>query len=404
MSEVYETTLEEYDTVIGALPANTAEAPYDVVITLGEAKPRYLGLKIYQAQRYVNVSFAAQGTSAAIWESAFRGYNLSSESYVTNPYLINCDMTNLDCSGIKDMESLFFYCTGLKTVQLPDLPNLTNAGKMFSACSSLTGVTFASLPKVTTADSMFQYCTSLTGVTLPAMPGVTNANYMFLMCASLTEADISEMTALTKGFSMFEGCTSLASVSVTKSISNAARMFYGCSALTTVKGLQWAVEDFTDTTESESAENSMRNIFNGCTSLAHIYFYGDSDLKKTCNDWRLYKKEGNSLKSYDTDGTLQDNETLENNVIMPTGRTLSLLFDSQSIDHEKLIANPYLYENRDGSLFDADGGNFALIADDPKKTVTNIEYFKKITASKKLVIPLAEPDEDDLVNGCMWIK
>ena len=142
------------------------------------------------------------------------------------------------------------------------------------------------------------------------------------------------------------------------------------------------------------------------TSLANIYYFADDDfsIQANCNEWRLYKKTGTSLKSYDTQGVEQSSVNLEENTIVPIGKTLALLFDTQAIDHAQIIEKPYLYANPDGSLFDASGENYALLAKDPEKVVTNIEHFRKISASKKLVIPLSAPQEEDLSNGCMWIE
>lgn len=373
--KVYETSIEDYVATIGALTANTASTPYEVVITDGENLSSDLGNYIKTSARYVKLSFnkATPEPSDGSLSYCF-GYTAS------NAYLVECDLSALDFTSISDTSYMFSYCTGLKNVTLPSMKNITDA-----SC-------------------MFRYCTGLTSIELPLMTSATNVNYMFKDCTSLTEIDLSRMTSVTSAYSMFEGCTSLASAVVMPSISNAGRMFYGCTALTTIKNFKWAVEDLTDTTESESAENSMQNAFKNCTALAHVYYYSDTDLQKDCNGWRLYKKEGTSLKSYDTEGTEQDVETLESNVIIPNGKTLNLMFDTSTIDENKYIKNPYLFAAVDGSKFDANGGNYALLADDPEKVVTNIEYFQKLSASKKLVIPLTEPDEEDLVNGCMWIK
>lgn len=353
MSDIYETTIDDYAATIGALAANTAGTAYDVVITDGEnLADSLLGGYIKSTARFVNIQFSdVTLTGVTSLADSLGGTS-------ANQYLVECDLSAIDCTVILDTAR------------------------------------------------MFQYCTGLTKVTLPNFVSVTSADSMFKNCTALTTVDVSKMTILQNAFSMFEGCTSLMEATVSESINNAGRMFYGCTALTTVKNFKWDVSEMPDTTESTSATNAMPNCFKNCTSLAHIYYFSDDDstVQTDCNEWRLYTKSGTSLKSYDTEGTEQTSETLEENAVVPVGKTLGLLFDTQTIDHTNIIEKPYLYAKSDGSLFDASGENFALLAKDPEKAVTNIEHFAKISASKKLVIPLAEPSTDDLTNGCMWIE
>lgn len=350
MSDTYETTIEDYAVTIGALTANTASTPYDVVITDGKNLAGGFGATIKSTARYVNISFleATILEETTNFTEAFGGNS-------ANAYLVSCDLSNLDCTVVLN------------------------------------------------ATRMFQYCTGLTDVKLPPFESLTDAPYMFKNCTALTSVDVSAMANLLNGYSMFEGCTALTGVVVMPEISNAGRMFYGCTSLSKIWNFKWAVQDLTGATEAETATDAMPNAFKNCTSLAHIYYYKESDLLNSCNDWRLYKKEGASIKSYDTDGTEQDAEALELNPIIATGKTLALLFDTQNIDQSKQISKPYLYGIPDGSLFDASGENFALLAKDPEKVVTNIEHFKKLSASRKLVIPTSAPAPDELVPGCIWL-
>ena len=345
---VYETTIEDYAATIGVLPVNTSSTPYDVTITDGENLAGGFGSVVKSTARYVNLSFAEATVLATDFSDVFGGTS-------ANSYLVSCDISKLGCTSVLNATRMFQYCTGLKSVKLPQLIN------------------------------------------------VSAAPYMFKNCTAITSADVSAMVNLLNGYSMFEGCNALTSIVAMPGISNAGRMFYGCSVLATIKNFKWAVEELTGTTETESAEGAMPNAFKNCTSLAHIYYYKESDLLNSCNDWRLYKKEGASLKAYDTDGTEQASEGLQLNPVIATGKTLALLFDTQAINQSKELSKPYLYAIPDGSLFDASGENFALLAKDPEKVVTNIEHFKKLSASRKLVIPTSAPEADELVPGCIWI-
>ncbi|MBQ3650435.1 MAG: leucine-rich repeat protein [Treponema sp.] len=375
--DFYETTIEDYASTIGALPTNTADTPYDVVITDGEnLYLKTLAGYIKSTARYVKIRFEEKVLQAgADLSDSFGGTSAS-------VYLVECDLSALDCAVVLDVSRMFQYCTGLKNVTLSNFVSVTDSV------------------------SMFKNCTALTEIDVSIFNNVINASTMFNACTALTKIDISKMISLYNAYSMFEGCTALTELTVAENINNAGRMFYGCTHLTTVKNFKWHVDEMTTTTESEEAENAMPNCFENCTSLAHIYYFADDDsaIQPKCDEWRLYKKTGASLKSYDVEGTEQSSDNLEENTIVPIGKTLALLFDTQSIDHTKIIEKPYLYANPDGSLFDAGGENYALLAKDPEKAVTNLEHFAKLSASKKLVIPITSPSEEDLTSGCMWIE
>ena len=189
-------------------------------------------------------------------------------------------------------------------------------------------------------------------------------------------------------------------------------MFSGCTALEAIKNFKWNVEALSAEIPNNGEIHSvvagityMSNIFQGCSSLSHIYYNADNDpsVQRDSDEWLLYKKTGNTLTAYDTDGEQEFTETLGENKITLIGQTVDLLFDTQVPDHEKKIQHPYLYALNDGSTFDAAGGSYALLAKDPEKVVTNIERFRKLSASKKLAIPLSEPSPEDMVPGCIWL-
>jgi|GEM_PF-4621135 len=227
----YEVTLGNYQSVIGALPANTASTPYDVVITDGENLAPNVLRPVQAAKRYVNLSF----TPATVESDSIR--NLFRAGSVTL-YLVSCDMSNLDLSNVTDavsmfgnvslktvvlppMENLttaaemFSWCDSLESITLPAMPEVTNVGGMFQVCRALKNITLpATMPKVTAAYSMFQGCESLESITLPAMPEVTNVKGMILQCSALKKVDISGLASGTNTENLFRLCPALKEITV----------------------------------------------------------------------------------------------------------------------------------------------------------------------------------------------
>ena len=149
----------------------------------------------------------------------------------------------LDTSEVEYMESMFWGCSRLKTLDLSSFntEKVTTMRGMFSNCESLATLDLSSFntEKVVAMNSMFLGCESLTSLDLSKFntANVVNMNAMFLCCKKLSNLNLSSFnTAKVRDMSeMFYGCESLTSLDVSKFIipANTRMMFTDCS------GLKW---------------------------------------------------------------------------------------------------------------------------------------------------------------------
>lgn len=133
-------------------------------------------------------------------------------------------------------------------------------------CPSLRSVELPDLPEVRTATSAFDSCTSISKATIGALPALTNATWLFSNCQSLTSSTVGSAPKLEIAQGLFNSCTSLQSVTLDLSgglITNASYLFNGCEKLRSVNG----VIDLSRTTNVASA-------FSGCTSLEDVRIKG----------------------------------------------------------------------------------------------------------------------------------
>src|SRR5574344_1652009 len=139
-----------------------------------------------------------------------------------------------------------------------------------------------------TADSiyLFYYCTNLSGMCkLPS--SITNAFRMFSGCTGLTSIDTSAFKNVKYASSMFYNCAGLTSIDTTgfTNVTDAKGMFYDCTGLTSIDA-----SGFTNVTNANGMFNGCTGLtsidttaftnvtnadymFNGCTSLKSIYMY-----------------------------------------------------------------------------------------------------------------------------------
>ena len=149
----------------------------------------------------------------------------------------------LDTSEVEYMESMFWGCSRLKTLDLSSFntEKVTTMRGMFSNCESLATLDLSSFntEKVVAMNSMFLGCESLSSLDLSKFntANVVNMNAMFLCCKKLSNLNLSSFnTAKVRDMSeMFYGCESLTSLDVSKFIipANTRMMFTDCS------GLKW---------------------------------------------------------------------------------------------------------------------------------------------------------------------
>ena len=130
------------------------------------------------------------------------------------------DLSLLDTSSVTDMGSMFYGCSALTELSLPesfDTSSVTDMSYMFAACYALTELTLPNsfdTSKVTDMDLMFQNCSNLTSLDLSGWNtgNVTDMEAMFQGCSSLTELTLPESfdtSRVTDMYRMFFGCSSL---------------------------------------------------------------------------------------------------------------------------------------------------------------------------------------------------
>src|SRR5574344_395660 len=136
-----------------------------------------------------------------------------------------------------------------------------------------------------TADSiyLFYYCTNLSGMCkLPS--SITNAFRMFSGCTGLTSIDTSAFKNVKYASSMFYNCAGLTSIDTTAftNVTDANGMFYDCTGLTSIdtsgftnvtgaSGMFYNCTGLTsiDTSGFTNVTNA-NGMFNGCTGLTSI--------------------------------------------------------------------------------------------------------------------------------------
>ena len=133
-------------------------------------------------------------------------------------------------------------------------------------CPSLRSVELPDLPEVRTATSAFDLCTSISKATIGALPALTNATWLFSNCQSLTSSTVGSAPKLETAQGLFNSCPTLQSVTLDLSgglIINAAYLFNGCEKLRSVNG----VIDLSKATNIASS-------FSGCSSLEEVRIKG----------------------------------------------------------------------------------------------------------------------------------
>ena len=133
-------------------------------------------------------------------------------------------------------------------------------------CPSLRSVELPDLPEVRTATAAFDSCTSISKATIGALPALTNATWLFSNCQSLTSSTVGSAPKLETAQGLFNSCPTLQSVTLDLSgglITNAAYLFNGCEKLRSVNG----VIDLSKATNIASS-------FSGCSSLEEVRIKG----------------------------------------------------------------------------------------------------------------------------------
>ena len=124
---------------------------------------------------------------------------------------------NIDTSKCTNMNSMFYYCGTLTSLDLSslDTSQCTDMGFMFYHCESLTSLDLSNFntSKVTSMNSMFNYCRVLTSLDLSNFDTskVTSMDSMFNYCRLVQEIICPngfDMSSCTDVRYMFYDCTS----------------------------------------------------------------------------------------------------------------------------------------------------------------------------------------------------
>ena len=174
-------------------------------------------------------------------------YNITSDTYktvevtfgssvyagdITIPSSVSNSGTTYTVTSIG--ERAFSYCSGLKSIDIPDGVTSVSEG----AFSSCTGLTSIDIPDRVTEIGNYAFvgCKSLTSINIP--DGVTSmGDGVFSGCTGLTSATLGKgVTSI--GYSAFSDCSKLITITIpdgVTSIGNSA--FYDCSSLTEINCL-----------------------------------------------------------------------------------------------------------------------------------------------------------------------
>ena len=207
----------------------------------------------------------------------------------------NKDAATNATASATDMSSMFSYDANLTSLYLPSFntSQVRNFSYMFAGCSNLTSITGISNwknSKATDMSYMFAYDGALKTLDLSnfTTPVAQDMSYMFVYDSNLTSLDLSKFdTSMVDTFLyMFAGCTKLTSITGisnwknnkatdmsymfssdenltsldlskfdTSKVDNFSNMFAGCTKLTSIGGLNDAVNDDVNNWNTASASN-----------------------------------------------------------------------------------------------------------------------------------------------------
>ena len=264
-------------------------------------------------------------------------------------YLESLDLSNFDTSNVTNMEYMFFACNKLTTLNLSDWnpSKVTNMEYMFAGCSTLTTLNLSDwdTSNVTSMEGMFNECSALTTLNLSDWQptSVTNMGYMFNECSALTTLNLSgwQPTSVSNMEYMFNMCSALTTLDLSgwdtsNVIGNLNTdkglgmegMFNECSALTTLNLSGWDTSNVIN----------MKKMFFGCTLLNEIYGIDGFDLSSVKNMESIFES-CHQLKASihitkKKDGTVCEDECVTKNAFM-RGRASSV--DSRIIVYYKPV-------------------------------------------------------------------
>ena len=186
--------------------------------------------------------------------------------------LTSLDLSSYNTSSVLNMNCMFCHCTKLAYLNISNFntTSVETMSEMFSSCESLESLDFSNSETNKDLDmsKMFYNCNNLKSIKFPEKNKIfgLNMEYLFQNCSSLTSLDISsfDTTFTSKINNMFEGCINLISIDLsnfnTSKVINMDNMFKGCIKL-----------EFLDISNFETnSVISMEGMFRKCSSLIYL--------------------------------------------------------------------------------------------------------------------------------------
>lgn len=181
-------------------------------------------------------------------------------------------LANLNTEAVTDMNSMFYYCTSLKSLDLStfNTANVTDMSGMFFSCDSLTSLNVSGFntSKVTKMDNMFNTCQQLPALDVSSFntENVTSMDRMFTYCKKLKTLDLKNFDTrkVTSMDYLFNYCQELTSLDVsgfnTENVKSMDYMFGYCLELLSLDVSNFNTQNVT----------SMHGMFYFCTKLPSI--------------------------------------------------------------------------------------------------------------------------------------
>ena len=255
-------------------------------------------IKCYRTGTEIIIAGNGAGKIKANADSSYMFSDSSYANYFEKLASIE-NLTLLDTSNVTDMSIMFYYCSGLTSLDLSNFntTKVTYMDSMFNGCYGLTRLDLSNFDtaNVTSMCAMFSGCRRLTSLDVSHFDTakVTNMSIMFSGCSDLTRLDVSnfDTAKVSYMYSMFSGCSGLTSLDVsnfdTAKVTQMYSMFSYCSGLMTLdlsnfdtakvtymysmfsycSGLTSLDLSSFDTTKV----TDMHSLFNSCNKLKTIY-------------------------------------------------------------------------------------------------------------------------------------
>lgn len=195
------------------------------------------------------------------------------------------DFSGVDLSEVESIDRMCSNCHSLKSIVMPEihLTSYSNDG-VFQNCENLETADISKLvfPEECDISNMFYNCSSLKTVILPENAEKIGMSYIFSGCSSLESVNFQNLKYknISAMNSAFNGCKSLKEVDLSGCKSESGYCYFydafkGCTSLETVKlpSFQVSMDD--------SNSYKFSDMFSGAENLTSLTFSSDDDQTST---------------------------------------------------------------------------------------------------------------------------